>query len=72
MKKVQIYYYHGKNEKLEELTGYTHLEEYPAMNLSMINIIIENVFSKGLNVMLCHGDEDSAILYIDNGRFRQR
>jgi len=72
MKKVTIYHYHGKNEEWEAITGYEHLQKFPLMNLNMVSIIMEDIFSKGLNVMLVHGEEDSAILYIDSGRFKQR
>lgn len=72
MKKVTIYHYHGKMEEWESRTGYEHLQEYPALNFSMISIIMEEIFKAGLNVMLVHTDEDSAILYVDDRRFKQR
>jgi len=70
--KLQIYFYHGKNEKLEEQTGYKHLQEYASLTFSMISIIMEDLFVNGLNVMLCHNADGSAVLYIDNERFKQR
>jgi len=72
MKKLQIYHYHGQNQEWEEKTGYKHLEEYPAMNYDMIVLIQKAMFEEGLNTMLCHLDEDRCVLYVDNGRFRQR
>lgn len=72
MKKLTIYHYHGRNEEWEAITGYDHLQEYPALNFSMICIIMEEIFKKGLNVMLVHNDEDNVTLYVDSQRFRQR
>ena len=72
MKKVQIYHYHGKVEEWEKLTGYEHLQEYPALNWSMISIIMETIFNAGLNVMLRHIDDDKAVIYVDNKNFKQR
>jgi hypothetical protein len=72
MKRVQIYHYHGKVEDWEERTGYQHLEQFPEMNFNSLCIVMENIWNQGLNVMLVHTGDDSAVLYIDNKNFKQR
>lgn len=72
MKKALIYYYHSQN--LKSITGLEHNSE---IDYYKIFEIAQEVFNKGLNVMIVHtkvsDDNDIlGILYIDDRNFKQR
>lgn len=67
MKKIIIAYWH--NTKFIDLPYDNNVEfDY---SIDMCNIIIEIVLSKGYSIMLLPTIE-YLIIYIDNGKFRQR
>lgn len=67
MKKIIIAYWH--NTKFIDLPYDNNVEfDY---SIDMRNIIIEIVLSKGYSIMLLPTIE-YLIIYIDNGKFRQR
>jgi hypothetical protein len=66
--KATIYYFHGANNKFEDLTGYKHNQE---VEVTQVFNIVAWIFGLGLNVMLYHSGDDITIM-IDDKRFQQR
>lgn len=65
MNKFQIFNYHLPDMKQQ--TGYDHKE---IVNRNIFEVSQE-LFEKGINVMLYNSTE-IPILFVDNGKFRQR
>ena len=68
MKKAIIFFWASQN--FEKETGYKHKQE---VQYEQMYIIAQQIFEKGLNVMLYHQpNSDETLIFIDNKRFTQR
>ncbi len=57
---IYIAYYHGKNESLENLTGYIHNEKTE----DSIETIVKKVLDAGLNIEILHNGRKDLNDYI--------
>lgn len=54
---------------LEKKTGYNHKQEIPIADVFKV---AEEIFGKGLNVMVYRTNDNKVILYVDDKRFISR
>lgn len=66
MKKAFIYYFYSLS--LSKITGYEHNSEIP---YDKVFAIAEEIFNKGLNVMITQ-HSNGITLYVDDKTFKQR